>query len=317
MTLAVSPHRIGPAVPVHAVVLDGDALARAMRNRAAGARPLPSTTSYCSSGIGRPPSIMASRASLSIGDSARPSASGIKSRTATMPRVRPARPRPATARAASMCRCAARRRASQRARTPQAARDLDRCPRRRGGRPSADHDQRCAVAAMHHQTVGRTQSRARRTEHVKSRRFFGVEAVQLRRRCRGRPEPRCRSDKSSPRNRRSSWARRDSRCPAKSVPARRISARASKPRRVRWLRIWPLVATPPWLSNNRSSSLHAPDRRAPDRDRQSQAAICGSTARCGQRSPRRASAKCRPYRRVDVQTRSLAAVRTRRPARRC
>ena len=45
-----------------------------------------STISYCSSGVGNPPSINANRASLSIGDSARPSACCRSSRTLTMPR---------------------------------------------------------------------------------------------------------------------------------------------------------------------------------------------------------------------------------------
>lgn len=49
-------------------------------------RPRASTSSYCSTGVGKPPSIITSRASLSIGDSARPSASGRRSRTLTMPR---------------------------------------------------------------------------------------------------------------------------------------------------------------------------------------------------------------------------------------
>lgn len=45
-----------------------------------------STISYCNSGSGNPPSMNASRASLSIGDSARPSACGSSSRTLTIPR---------------------------------------------------------------------------------------------------------------------------------------------------------------------------------------------------------------------------------------
>jgi hypothetical protein len=45
-----------------------------------------STISYCSSGGGSPPSMNTRRASLSIGDSARPSACSTSSRTRTIPR---------------------------------------------------------------------------------------------------------------------------------------------------------------------------------------------------------------------------------------
>ncbi len=49
-------------------------------------RPLRSTTSYCSTGGGSPPSSMTNRASLSIGDSASGEAKLSNSRTVTMPR---------------------------------------------------------------------------------------------------------------------------------------------------------------------------------------------------------------------------------------
>ena len=74
--------------------------------------PQRSTISYCNSGIGNPPSMNTNRASLSIGDSARPSASPTRFRKLTMPR------RPFCSRMAASSstlvplRCATRRRAS-------------------------------------------------------------------------------------------------------------------------------------------------------------------------------------------------------------
>ena len=59
-------------------------------------RPRASTTSCCKTGVGSPPSIITSRASLSIGDSALPSASGRSWRTLTTPR------RPACAKIAAL-----------------------------------------------------------------------------------------------------------------------------------------------------------------------------------------------------------------------
>ena len=88
--------------------------------------PQRSTISYCSSGIGNPPSMNTNRASLSIGDSARPSACSISSRTLTMPRrpllvadrrrrARPNGARADSARAASSVASARGRRSGLRA----------------------------------------------------------------------------------------------------------------------------------------------------------------------------------------------------------
>ncbi len=161
-------------------------------------RPLRSTTSYCSTGGGNPPSSMTNRASLSIGDSASGEAKLSNSRTVTMPRRPDCRSITALQFAAT-ARAAAQRgvQCGERSRPTQPARYLDRRPSGRGRRPSRDPSRhqghRCAITTVHEQTSGRVQSSADGVEHVQIRLLFGVEAVHRGRSGAGRLRSSCRS----------------------------------------------------------------------------------------------------------------------------
>jgi hypothetical protein len=70
------------STPSYSAATRNSGQAKSSRQR----RPVRSMSSYCSTGGGRPPSIMTRRASLSIGDSASGEARGRSSRTLTTPR---------------------------------------------------------------------------------------------------------------------------------------------------------------------------------------------------------------------------------------
>ena len=233
-TSPVPEKRVRPAVPVDAVVLGSDRV-RARQVEPPGA-PCRSRTSYCRTGAGKPPSIMTSRASLSIGDSR---LRGGKTKQLTHGNdaaapdcrrtARSSRPRshvPLRSAASSVASALGRRRPRATSIAVHAAVVAGRPATRVSGAPS----RRCTTRPS-----PRLQSPRPGVEHVQIRGWFGVEAM----RSGGSAEACC--DRRTGRQIKPAQSqcrvhlRRGRKCHTRLAAARHYSASASNPRRVQGL----------------------------------------------------------------------------------
>ena len=140
----------------------------------------------------------------------------------------------------------------------EATGNFDGGPGRRRGRPLADHDEGRAIATVHDQAVDRPSTGG---EAGSKRAGPGLARCRIRTstlQSPGTPQRWSRTidqDRATGAHR---WVLRGNRCPAKSVPDNRAFSTDSKWYLDTMARIWPLVATPPCLSNNCCSAVSIP-----------------------------------------------------------